>query len=244
MKQMGKIAIATACVCSLALMFGCSKKDEVPVSLNDANSTETAKKAVEETKVAEAPKANKATPLDQYQDLAEGKQLLFAYQALSNMPTDFEKIATSISDEYRNQSDDFKKRDILNALKPGIEKEIAKAKEHRYYYSDDQAQLNKYNFDQKFFGLNNIGDAGSYHYFTNISSYRYKFINSEKFSKIFVPDENKARTVEGFRANSNNLKVRVYFFFADSELGKTNILAEITKVVLTDSKGTTLAEIQ
>lgn len=241
---MNRTTLTIACICAFAVTPGCSKKDEAPVSLNDARSTVTVKNAVEQTKAAEAPKANRSTPLDQYQELTGGKQLLFTYQALSNMPVDFEKISSSISADYRGQGDDFKKRDILTALKPGIEKEIAKAKDARYYYSDQQAELDKYDFNEKAFGLKNIGSAGSYRYFNDISEYHYKYINGEKFSKFFVPEENQARTIEALRAKYDDLKVRVYLFLSDSELGDKNVLAEITKVVLTDSKGTTLAEIQ
>lgn len=243
MKTISKITYVPAFVCAFALLFGCSKKDEAPVSLNDANSAATVQKAIEETKAAEAPKANKATPLEQYQELSGGKQLLFAHQALSNMPVDYEKIAESISDDYRRQSDDFKKRDILSALKPGIEKEISKAKESRYYYSDEQATLSKYDFDLKNFGLGSMGEKDYYRYFTDISGYHYKYINGDKFNKIFVPDEAKARIIENLRTKYDGMKLRVYFFMADTELGKNNILVEITKIVLTDSKGTVLAEI-
>ena len=242
---MKKTTIALACACTLVLMAGCSKKtDEAPVSLSDAHSVAAAKKAVETAKVSEAPKANKATPLDQYQILSSGKQLLFTYQALSAMPADYEKIAASISPDYRQQTDDFKKRDILNALKPAIDKEIEKAKETRYFYSDMSGTVDQFNFDQKFFVLKSIGEASSFHYMTDVSEYHYKFINGDKFNKLVVTDEAQARTIEGLRAKYDNMKLRVYFFIADTELGDKNVLAEITKVVLTDSKGATLGEVQ
>lgn len=231
--------------CASAMLQACSKSDQntAPVSLNDAASPAQAKKAVEEQKAAAAPKANKSLPMEQYQELNSGKQLLFTYLGISTMPVDYEKIAATISNEYRSQSDEFKKRDILNALKPGVEKEVAKAKEGRYFFMDLDGKIDKYDFNTKSFAITEFNDSSSYRYFYDLSEYRLNFINSANFSKLAIADENQARSIEGLRSKYQGLKTRVYFFAADTKLGETTVLGEITKVRVLDSKGNVLAEI-
>lgn len=237
--------ILTIVLCASALLQGCSKTEQTnaPVSLNDATSPTLAKKAVEENKAAAAPKANKSLPLEQYQELSSGKQLLFTYLGISTMPVDFEKIAAVISNEYRSQSDEFKKRDILNAIKPGVEKEIAKAKDGRYFYMDIDGRLDKYDFNTKSFTVIDLNDSGSYRYFYDLSEYKLNFTNNSSFNKITVLDENQARSIEGLRSKYQGIKTRIYFFAVDTKLGETTILGEITKVRISDGKGNTLTEI-
>ncbi len=235
----------TIIFCASAVLLGCSKNEQsnTPISLNDATSPTLAKKAVEEHKAEAAPKANKALPLEKYQEINSGKQLLFTYLGISAMPVDYEKIANSISGEYRSQSDEFKKRDILNALKPGVDKEISKAKDGRYFYMDFDGKLEKYDFNTKSFIISDLTESGSYRYFYDLSEYKLSFINNADFNKMTVLDENQARSIESLRSKYQGIKVRVYFFAADTKLGESTVLGEITKIRATDGKGTLLAEI-
>lgn len=246
---MKKTIICLACF--FAILQGCSKSESPPaaspgvpakpVSLQDATSTTQAAKAVEQAKTAAAPKADKSVSLDQYQGLNSGKQLLFAYLATSAMPVDYENVAAAISNEYRSQQDEFKKRDILNALKPGIDKEIAKAKENRYFFMDMEDQVAKYDFDAKAFPLPALANAESVRYFHDLSQYRLSLANQMNFAKLSVPDENQARTIETLRSKYAGLKTRVYFFVTETKLGETTVVGEVTKVHLLDNKGNVLA---
>lgn len=232
-------------ICSFAV-FGCSKsdKDAPPISLSDATSSAQVKKAVEVQKAAEAPKADKSVPLTQYQEMNSGKQLLFSHLAISGMPIDYEKIASFISNEYNHQSDEFKKRDMVNALKSGIDKELAKAKDGRYYYMEISANWDKYDFGSKSFSTSDIGGNGRYFRFNDFAvTYRLEWPNAGQFSKLLVPDENQARAIEALRTKYNGIKTRVYFFITDTKLGDTTVLGEITKVQVMDAKGNLLAEI-
>ncbi|MEX8501967.1 MAG: DUF4852 domain-containing protein [Leptothrix ochracea] len=233
-------------ICVVAVLQGCSKKDKDthPVSLNDAMSSSAAKKAVEVQKAADAPKADKSIPLTQYQEMNNGKQLLFSHLAISGMPVDYAKIAENISAEYTRESDEFKKRDIMNALKPGIDKEISKAKDGRYYYMNIDANWDKYDFASKSFASNNIAGSSRYFMFDNFA-YRYKleWSNGNAFSKLTVPDEGQARTIEALRIKHNGINTRIYFFLADTKLGESTVLGEITKVKVMDANGNVLSEI-
>lgn len=236
-----------ALLCTVALFQGCSKSTpEAPdkvASLSDAKSPEAVKQAVLAQKAADAPHADKAIPLTQYQELSSGKQLMFSYLAVSTMPVNYEKIASSISPEFQRENDEFKKRDILNALKPGIDKEMVKAKSGQYYFMRLSDNLDKYDFSSKSFGNQAFSDGDSFRYFNDNSEYKLKFANSAAFNKVNVPDEQLARTIETLRTQYQGVRIVVYFFVNDTELGSTNVKAEITKVQVTDGKGNVLTEI-
>lgn len=226
-----------------ALIAGCSKQEE-QVSLADAKSLAAVKKEVEEKKAVDEPKADKSVPLDQYQALASGNQVMFSYLALSGMPVVYEDVARDLSQDYRNQFDDFKKRDILNALKPRIDQEIAKAKTNRYFTVDIDAKLEKYDFEGKYFTVPRYNDSSNYWYFYDNSNYRYGLHNLSKLSKIAVPDENLARTIEALRSSGKEMKFVVHFFASGTKLDSKEIRGEIVKAKLVDGKGQTLVEIQ
>lgn len=246
---MNKTVFCIACI--FALFQGCSKNEPPPVaasgtpakpvSLQDATSTTQAAKAVEQAKTSAAPKADVSVPLDRYQGLNSGKELMFVYLALSTMPVDYEKVARAISNDYRSQQDEFKKRDILNAMKPGIDKEIAKAKEQRYFYIDLNDQIDKYDFDAKSFPLPALANAESYRIFGDVGEYRLWLANQTNFSKFPVLNENQARNIENLRSKYAGLTSRVYFFAADTKLGESTVVGEVTKVRLLDNKGNVIA---
>jgi hypothetical protein len=224
------------------LAAGCSKNEE-QVSLNDANSASKAQKAIEEKKVAAAPRADPSVPMEQYRDMNSGRQLMFAYLAADSMPVDYEKVAGIVSQDFRRETDEFKRRDTLNALKPGIDGEIAKAKQGRYYYMDIEDSLEKYDFDSKSFTIPAFLDSTTYRYFFDDSTYRLAFSNGSAFSKLKVADEELARTLESMRSRQGRLNIKVFFFAGATELGQPRLMGEITKLQILDRKGKVLAEI-
>lgn len=239
MSKFIQLAVTSALALSL---IACSKQENAP-TLSDAKSPEAVKQEVQAQKLAEAPKADKSLPLEQYQELTSGQQVMFSYLANSEMPIDYEKSAQAISTEYRGQTDDFKKRDLLNALKPRIDAEVAKAKSAKYFFVDFDAELDKYDFENKAFPLKNLRDSSTYWYFYDVNAYKYSFLNGASFSKLPVADETMARTIEGYRANYKKMTLRVYFYAASTKLGEPTLLGEIVRVRLNDGKGTQLSEI-
>ena len=168
---------------------------------------------------------------------------MFIYLAMSNMPVDYEKISTILSNDYRSQNDEFKKRDILTALKPGIDAEMVKAKATRYFYMDVKASVDKYDFTTKSFAITDMGDATSYRYFFDAADYKLTFSNGDAFSKLPVADELQARNIESLRSQYQTMKVRLYFFAATTKLGETIVIGELTKARLLDAKDKVLAEL-
>lgn len=230
---------------STVLMGGCSKSggsdqggkpNADKPNLSSAMSPEAQKAAM----VAALPKANADTPLDQYVQLTSGNQLMFMYYGLSNMPLDYEKITQAYSQEYRSTNDAFKQKDILNALKPRIDSEVAKAKNMRYYRTEEQANLASYDFNAKGFPVNNqIGD-GSFGYYNDNSSYRYAFTNGESFKMLKVADEAKARQIEALTKKYPPMKLVFYVYAQDADPSDLSVKSQIVKVRLLDASGNEL----
>ena len=242
LNKLGMIAIATLSI----LTIGCSKSDNAQ---NTADSSAgglqatMSQQGVNKVTIAALPQAKADTPLEQYVKLDSGNQVMFAYYAISNLPIDYEKIALSYSNEYRQTSDEFKKRDILNSLKPRIDAEISKAKEQRYWKVTQGANLSHFDFDKKTFAENNpLLQDGGYIYFDDNNAYNLSITNGESFRTIKVDDENKARQIEknvnnAYSAPMNNV---FYVFVQDVDQNKSTVKCQIIKSKLLDKSGNDL----
>jgi hypothetical protein len=226
----------------VAALSGCSKEEKPTVSLDELKSPEKLKKAIEKKEAAAAPKADKSVPIEQYKELSDGKQLMFTVLAASKMPVDYEKIAGIISSDYRSTKDEFKKKDLLTALKPGIDAEVEKAKGELYLYMDVSDSINKYDFESKSFPVPSFRETGSLRYFHKMPAYNLTFSNQKDFSDFPVADETAARNIESMRTKYQQMKIRIYFFASGTKLGDPTLTGEVTKIRLLDSKGAVLAE--
>lgn len=162
---LNKVCLLTAC--AAIVLSGCGKNDEQrPATLADAAAPTHAKAATPVAPKAAVARGDASTPLQNYQEIKSGKQLMYAFLATSTLPIDYEKIAGHVSSEFRYQQDEFKKRDMLNALKPAIEAEVGKAKQSRYYVmrigNGSSGVVEKYDFAQKQFPLPDLKDSDSY----------------------------------------------------------------------------------
>lgn len=191
---------------------------------------------------AATPKADKSTPPENYIELNSGNQLMFAYLGLMNTPPDYKEIADQYSKDYARSSDEFKKNDLLEALKPRIDAEIAKAKSSRYVKLSLDRPIEKYDFEKKAFPLNSsLWEAGSYRYFSDHSAYKLSFSNGDAFRLLKTPTEEEARKIESLRAQYRELQLVVYSFIQDANPSERSVKAEIVKVVLLDNKGNVLS---
>lgn len=184
MKQMMTLA---ACVAAVVLA-ACGSKEEagvkaaVPVGAAPVASVQPS---------AALPKADPAVPLEQH--LAwSSERLTDLYYALSSSPVNYEKAAWDLSAEYRATSDAFKKKDLLEALKPQIDAKLAEVRNSgRYLYVDlkpGDISLGHYSFEKKAFPISGL----------SLGSYRLS--NADAFKELPVSDENKAREVEAIIA--------------------------------------------
>lgn len=211
-------------------------------SLADVTSSKTVEAVQERVTKASMPKADKRTPLESYTSLESGNQLMFSYLALTGMPVDYADIAQQYSQDYANASDEFRKNDLLTALKPRIDAEVQQAGGQRYFKISIDNPIGKYDFEKKGFPLDStIWEAGSYQYFFDNSRYKLGFTNGESVRYLTGLPEDTARKIEAMRSANKSMKMIIYCFAQDADTSSKTVKAEIVKVILTDKKGNELA---
>jgi hypothetical protein len=206
----------------------------------------TSPQAVHEAQATAArealPKADKATPDSSYITLDSGNQLMYAYLALTGMPPDYAQVANSVSKDYARAADEFRKHDLLAALTPKIDADIAAAKSHRYFKLTIPNPIGKYSFEQKGFPLDNsLWEAGAYRYFFDNGEYKLGFSNGDAFRYLDVDSEATARSIEAQRARYDAVKLTVYGYYQNADTAQKIVTAQIVKVALVDKQGNVLA---
>ncbi len=237
--------VLTAVVLS-ALLGACGQKNEpagaAAPTLADATSPKVMDEIKQDVARAALPKANKATPQEEYVEFSSGNQIMFSYLALAAMPVDYKEIAATYSQDFARASDEFRKNDLLVALKPKIDEEVAKAGKRRYAKMTIDNPIQKYDFDKKGFPVDDsLWQSGSYRYFHDNSAYRLGFSNGDAFRYLSVASEEGARTIEGMRSKYEPLQMVVYFYTQEADVSKKSINAEIVKIALLGKNGNVLA---
>lgn len=235
---------ATLGVCTL-LLCACSG-GEGSATLDKATSTQGAQERMQKKQSASVAKGDPSVSLEQYTSMSSGNQLMFSYLAVAGLPIDYDKVAGVLSQKYRYENDEFKKRDMLTALKPQIDTEVSRAKEQRYYRMEigDQTGLGKYDFSTQSFEISCVPTDGGYRYFMDgAQEYHLSFSNGQSYRQIKIVDENLAREIESLRSKYNTLSIEAYFFVNDSKIGQTEAIAQIMKLRISDRRGKVLAEI-
>ncbi len=236
------IALAILSI-SLMPLAGCSKKTEAKTaeaSLSSALSPEKAGEAVQQARLSNLPQADASTPLASYYPLNSGNDLMFMYYAMSGIPPEIDKIAEKYSSEYRQSSDAFRKQDLLTALKPRIEGELATGKTRHYFSYDIEQSLKHYDFAKKQFPLSSGLRPDALWYMNDNSDYKLDFTNAGSFQQINVADETKARAIEKMVGGYQSFVLRLYAFAQDVDINKTHLKAQIVKVSLLDKQGNEL----
>ncbi len=242
-----------------ALLPGCSKEE--PTRAPAATGTPSAPSAAAapaaliapatapaEPARVEAPppraveKADRSRPLSDYKVLDSGRTLMFAYLSVDTMPIDYGRIAALVSAEYARSNDEFRRRDLLGALKPGIDTEVERAKANRYYRMIGGADLEKYDFATKSFRVGTFSGNGAGIYFSDNNAFSLNFANAQQFQNLPVPDEAQARRIEALRASYKRMSLAIYVFAAEAQLGQPVLMGEVVKVQLRDESGNILAE--
>lgn len=235
-----KLKSLSVVVCAV-LVGACSKTSDVATQ-----PSQQAQQAQQQANTGSLPQANFNTPDTAYVMTTEGTQLMYLYAAFSGMPPDYDRMASAISQDYRSASDEFKKHDMLGALKPKIDAGIADAKAHPYFiFTDNSPQIGHYDFQRKAFP---VGDAlfqanGSAR-FPGPTPYELTVTNGQLFQQLNVPDENLAKTIEALVSQNANLSARIYAFAQGTDDSSSPMVkAEITKVELIGSNGQVLLQV-
>lgn len=257
---MDKTKFLAASLLCTALLTGCSKEpaateQKVAGSTPAPGTPAPVAQAPKAAAVVPVAKADRSKPLAEYQDLKSGRTVMFAYLSVDTLPIDYRKIAALVSSEYASSQDEFRKHDLMAALKPGIDAEIAKARANRYYRMEGEVEVEKYDFVSKSFQLGTFKDSDTQMYFNDIQNYSVGFANAEQFQRLKVEDEAQARRVEAVRAETavggnplqkayakHKLFLSIYLFASEAKLGQPVLIAEIVRVQLKDEKGNVLAE--
>src|SRR5690625_2289191 len=120
-------------------------------SVKSALSPEAVQAAAKKAKAASLPQPDPSTPDSDYVEIKSGNQLMYLYAANSGLPPDYKSMASDISSQYRRTSDQFRKHDLMKALKPKIDAGIANAKAHPYLMWSIRPELGHYDFKRKGF---------------------------------------------------------------------------------------------
>ncbi|MYM74560.1 hypothetical protein GTP56_20515 [Duganella sp. FT134W] len=241
--------LPAASLLTLALLAACGDKAatapagaDVKPNLADAAKPAVMAEQAKEQARAALPKGDPNTPASSYTDIESGNQLMFAYLGVAGMPVDYNEVATSYSRDYATASDEFKKNDLLKALKVKIDAGVAQAAQQRYVKLEIASPVQKYDFEKKGFPLDSsLWEKGSYRYFGDNSSYKIGFNNGASFRYLNVPEEDKARVIEGLRSKYEAMHLVVYGYVQDADVSKKVVQAQILKVELVDKKGNVLA---
>lgn len=191
------------------------------------------------------PKGDPATPISAYRKIDSGHQVMFLYYALANMPVPYEDIAQDYSADYGRTSDSFKRNDIIKALQPRIDQEIASAKAGRYIMLEQQESslLQRYNFEKKSFAIDEFAEDGQYRYFNDNSKYTLTNTNNSQFTAFPVSDEATARRIEGYLSKYAQLRMQTYAFVQDVDPSNRRVKLQVMKVRLLDPSGEVLTEL-
>lgn len=191
------------------------------------------------------PHPDLSTPDSAYVPLTSGTQLMFLYHAWSGLPPDFERMANESSDEYQRTSDNFRKHDLLAALTPQYQQQIADAKAHPYVlWQADWTNLQHYDIARKGFPLaDSLLSEGGSGYMSDVRGYNFILNNSEGFRFLPVEDEARAREIEGLMGHTS-FPIRIYAFVqAADDQGGRNVRARVVKLqILERNSGRVLIE--
>jgi len=162
-------------------------------------------------------KADRTTPLSNYTKSDDPSWLTYVYVSrLTDQPSDDEKMKL-FSPEYFNESDAFKKHDIMTADLPTINATLEKYRKLDYYVLQTEqpfgtfALLKPYDFGTQSF---RIDGCGQFAYQAKQGIY-LKITPSPNMCDLKVTDTNVAHQIESLRANFHLKMMFTQYFFVD-----------------------------
>lgn len=192
----------------------------------------------ENMRIAAFPHGDPNVSDAQYTDLKSGYQLAALFYSLSSMPPDYEALASADSEEYRSASDQFRKRELMQALRPKIDAQLAAFKDpHNRYFRivvSHSVPLGHYDFNSRSFPLNAQLDPDSYTYFNDAPNFKIAYSNGRTYEKFPVADEQRAKEIEAMvtKYETSNGITTAYLFVQGADTGNTQVTAQIMHVVL------------
>lgn len=250
----------------VAGLSACSDKKSEPQKVAQDNTMtyeQQQQKKVDDFKNT-LPHADPSVPEASYfRTTPNNNDVLFARLAVSDKPVDYDRVAYYTDKEYSQTSDAFKKKELLDKLKPKIDERIAFAKEHRYLVLISDHTVNEfshYDFDKKGFRLNRMADGRfslrdegfnrvkSDTHDKNIEQVWVYMTNPKEFSYVYPTSEENAKKLETiFQTNLYDQGLRAEYYVVIQatvpESGNdSSVYGELTKIKIVDLKGNVLAE--
>jgi hypothetical protein len=184
------------------------------------------------------PKADPKVPDSQFVELDSGYRTGALLYSLSGLPPDYEKLAMAASQEYRSTSDAFRKRDLMQALKPQIDQQILAYKDPRNRYFTAKVgnalPLGHYDFKTRSFPFTQDLSSGTYHYFNDAPDYSFAFTNGGAFQRVPQTDEQKAKDIEDLVTKGLIYQgdAVAYMFAQGADTANNRVLMQIVRMVL------------
>jgi hypothetical protein len=239
--KFGGPAIAVlAAACALLCAAGCSGSPKSTIFPNPGPGYPNRNPApgAAAANYSNLPKADSNVPDSQFVELDSGYHTGALLYALANLPPNYEQLAMAASQEYRSTSDAFRKRDLMQALKPQIDQQIQSYKDPRNRYFTTKVgialPLGHYDFKTSSFPFTADLSSGTYHYFNDAPYYSFAFTNGNAFQRFPVADQQKAKELEDLVTKGVNYQedAVVYMFAQGADTVNNRVLMQIVRIVL------------
>lgn len=159
--------------------------------------------------------SSKATKvaIGEYKKIQSNAELIYLYYAKANEPISYEEIAKIHFSDYANQSDVFKKKEVLERVKPIIDQNIQSQKNNNYVWVDMEMSLEHFDMKSERFNIHDysFGD-GSYFYFTDGDN-KYKVLMNGNNGLLSLKPKSidDAKEIESsFKGEYKRVSVRFY----------------------------------
>ena len=124
----------------------------------------------------------------------DGQSIVFLYEARAENRIPDEQLAEKISIDFRNARDEFTRHELMESIKPVIEKRMAAAASAKEVYLLVKVRLGDYDFEKNAFSTT-LGE-GTYIRYGERGGYAVSFVNGEETAFLPVPMES-ARALAG-----------------------------------------------
>lgn len=130
--------------------------------------------------------------------------ILFLYESRADVRAPDHELAAIISKDYKDAADEFTRHDLLQKIKPVIERRLSEAEQTERVHLVIGSRLGNYDFERSAFP----SDMSDNTYIAFDRSYRVQFDNADRFAFIPVPQE-EARSLAGALRISRAVTFRV-----------------------------------
>ncbi|WP_316157856.1 DUF4852 domain-containing protein [Cupriavidus sp. BIC8F] len=251
MAPVNKLAIA---ILAGTLVAACGKKDEPQVDAASLRPPSGGDVRVFQPPAESAPSLPtvQVDPARAYHKATSGVDLAYLYFALTDIPVDYDALAADVSEEYRRTTDTFKKKEMLDALRPEIQSKIAALKANPFIVLQADSSLGHYDLPSQSFPVKGLPlGPGEYLHFYG-ANYRVAISNGADFRQLKVADEGRARAMEAIVTNGvpGSVIRDVYptkaemFLYAQAADKNTRVIQfQLVQLKLKDEKGELVGEI-